>query len=67
MTIMRWLATLALVLALACRFAWRLIPLDFAFRVTPEGASWDPDGHRAFLGSSCFKRDPGIEQVFQTR
>ena len=36
MTMMRWLAVLAFVLALVCRFAWRIIPLDVGFRVTPE-------------------------------
>ena len=36
MTMIRWLAVFAFVLALVCRFAWRLIPLDIGFRVTPD-------------------------------
>ena len=36
MTMIRWFAVFAFVLALVCRFVWRLIPLDISFPVTPE-------------------------------
>ena len=50
MTMIRWLAVFAFGLALVCRFAWRLIPLDVGFRVTPEMHRGVPMGIVLFWG-----------------
>ena len=50
MTMIRWFAAFAFVLALVCRFAWRLIPLDLGFRVTPEVHRGVPVGIVLFWG-----------------
>lgn len=50
MTPLRWLAAAVLVLAILCRVAWRHIPLDLGYRVSPQEIRGVPIGMVFFWG-----------------
>jgi len=66
MTMMRFLAAFAFVLAIVCRFAWRLIPLDLAYRVTPEVHRGVPMGIVLFWGLLALSAILALASFFRT-